>query len=67
LTKGRIYARAAVSEYWIVNLKERSLEIYRDPDAEAGLYPTRHTARVGETARAASVAGLEIAVADLFI
>jgi Uma2 family endonuclease len=29
--KGSIYARAAVAEYWIVNLPERRIEVYREP------------------------------------
>ena len=29
--KGSLYARAAIQEYWIVNLADRLLEVYRDP------------------------------------
>jgi Uma2 family endonuclease len=29
--KGSLYARAAVADYWIVNLVDRVLEVYRDP------------------------------------
>ena len=29
--KARIYARAGITDYWIVNLVDRVLEIYRDP------------------------------------
>ena len=29
--KGSLYARARVADYWIVNLVDRVLEIYRDP------------------------------------
>jgi Uma2 family endonuclease len=31
--KGSLYARAGVVEYWIVNLLDRRLEVYRDPTA----------------------------------
>ncbi len=31
--KARIYARAGISDYWIVNLVTRVLEVYRDPVA----------------------------------
>ncbi|WHZ25368.1 MAG: Uma2 family endonuclease [Nitrospira sp.] len=34
--KRAIYARAGISEYWIVNLAERCLEVYRDPIAVPG-------------------------------
>ena len=29
--KARVYARAAISDYWIVNLVDRRVEVYRDP------------------------------------
>jgi len=29
--KGSLYARAGVQDYWIVNLADRTLEVYRDP------------------------------------
>jgi Uma2 family endonuclease len=29
--KARLYARTGITEYWIVNLVERVLEVYRDP------------------------------------
>jgi Uma2 family endonuclease len=29
--KGSLYARAGVNDYWIVNLRERALEVYREP------------------------------------
>lgn len=35
--KRAIYARAGISEYWIVNLADRCLEVYRDP-APGGSY-----------------------------
>jgi Uma2 family endonuclease len=33
--KGSLYARAGIADYWIVNLSERQLEVYRDPVADA--------------------------------
>jgi Uma2 family endonuclease len=30
--KGSLYARAGLADYWIVNLVDRVLEVYRDPD-----------------------------------
>jgi Uma2 family endonuclease len=32
--KGSLYARAGVADYWIVNLAEQTLEVYRDPEAD---------------------------------
>jgi Uma2 family endonuclease len=32
--KGSLYARAGILDYWIVNLVDRVLEVYRDPSPE---------------------------------
>jgi Uma2 family endonuclease len=39
MVKGHVYAQAGVMEYWIVNLRDRQLQIYREPcpDAEGAL------------------------------
>ena len=34
--KGSLYARARLPEYWIVNLVDRVLEVYRNPGPDAG-------------------------------
>src|SRR5919109_2157297 len=31
VTKGSLYARAGIVDYWIVNLEDRVVEVYRDP------------------------------------
>ena len=36
--KKRIYARANIPQYWIINLVDRQIEVFRDPDAAAGDY-----------------------------
>lgn len=38
-TKLRLYARAGIPEYWIVNLRARIVEVYRDPRSDE--YGTR--------------------------
>jgi Uma2 family endonuclease len=41
--KGSLYARAGIEDYWIVNLVDRVLEIYRDPSPDPGaLYGWRY-------------------------
>lgn len=30
-TKARVYARNGIPEYWIVNIQDRQLEVYRQP------------------------------------
>jgi Uma2 family endonuclease len=44
--KAKQYARAGVPEYWILNLIDRVLEVYRDPDPAGEQY--RHVTRHGE-------------------
>ena len=34
--KGSLYARAGLADYWVLNLVDRVLEIYREPVADAG-------------------------------
>lgn len=41
------YARAAIPLYWIVNLPARRIEVYSDPDAEAGTYRVRQDYGLG--------------------
>ncbi len=35
------YARVGIAAYWIVNIKERRIEVYFDPDADRATYRTR--------------------------
>ncbi len=46
--KLRIYARAGIATYWILNLHTRALEIYTSPQGDE--YATRVTLREAETA-----------------
>ena len=60
--KERIYARAGVPAYWIINLEDASLEAYRDPSGDG--YDRRETVRPPATLRPPQ-AETEVAVADL--
>ena len=68
--KGSLYARAGLADYWIVNLVDRVLEVYRDPapapDAPSGwaYRDVQHLAPEA-TISALAAAGAVIAVADL--
>jgi Uma2 family endonuclease len=68
--KGSLYASAGIADYWIVNLVERRLEVYRNPVPDAS-YPYGHRyAMVSSLTEADSVSPLaapqvQIAVADL--
>jgi Uma2 family endonuclease len=45
--KARIYAQAGVPEYWLVDLDDRSLSCYREP--QGGTYQTLRECRSGES------------------
>jgi Uma2 family endonuclease len=45
--KQKLYARNGVREYWIVNVKAKQLEVYRDPQGET--FNTKFTLEVGKT------------------
>jgi hypothetical protein len=69
--KGGLYARAEFPDYWIVNLIDRVLEVYREPrpDPAASLgHRYRSIAVLGIEASASplALAGVSIRVADLF-
>ena len=53
--KGSLYARAGIADYWIVNLVDRVLEVYREPTPDPGApYGWRY--RSGERLDASAVA-----------
>ena len=49
--KGRVYARAGIPVYWIVNVADRQVEVYIDPDTAANppAYRTRTDYKPGDT------------------
>jgi Uma2 family endonuclease len=68
--KGSVYARAGITDYWIVNLRRRVLEVYREPVADAASRFGWKYDRVRILRAAASVTPLArpdvvVAVADL--
>jgi len=68
--KGSLYARGGVHDYWIVNLVERVLEVYRDPGPDpTAPYGWRYRAveRLGPAAVVSPLAlpSVRLAVSDL--
>lgn len=66
--KAMMYARAGISDYWILNLVGRRLEIYRDPVAARGSrsrYRSIQTFGANETVSPLAMPSAQIAVADL--
>jgi Uma2 family endonuclease len=68
--KGSLYARAGIADYWIVNLRHRHLEVYRDPVPDAAQrYGHRYSSRTDltppATATPLALPQAAVAVADL--
>lgn len=68
--KGRLYARAGLADYWVLNLIDRVLEVYREPvpDAEAPFgwrYARREALDPGSMATPLAAPHAAIRVADL--
>lgn len=61
--KGRLYARSGIPELWIVNLVDRTLEVYREP--AQGTYRSRVILRSAEAISPLSRPQVAIAVRDL--
>ncbi len=68
--KGSLYARAGIQDYWIVNLVQHQVEVYRDPVPDATHhYGHRYASRADLVPPAAvsplALHGASIAIADL--
>jgi Uma2 family endonuclease len=68
--KGSLYARGGVEDYWIVNLVERVVEIYREPAPDGSAvfgwaYRSLVTLGTAEVVVPLAFPGSRIAVADL--
>jgi Uma2 family endonuclease len=61
--KARLYALAGVVEYWIVNLNDEVIEVYREPRGESFAKLTTHGR--GEVIRLAAFEDVAIAVSDV--
>jgi Uma2 family endonuclease len=68
--KSSLYARAGVEEYWILNLVDRLLEVYRDPAADRSArygwtYGTVEHLQASDDVSPLAVTGVRIPVVDL--
>jgi Uma2 family endonuclease len=60
-----MYAEAGISEFWIVNLVDECLEVYRDPQPD-GTYQVERVLRRGESTDIVALPGFIVAVDELF-
>jgi Uma2 family endonuclease len=65
LTKAVIYAEAGIPEYWIVNLRDRVVEVQRDPDRRLRLYASRATTRPGDAIRLVAFPDVAVPVSTI--
>ncbi len=61
--KAQLYARAGVREYWVENLVDDEIEVFREPHADG--YGSRRTYRRGESIVLVSFPDVELAVDEL--
>ena len=59
------YARAGIVEYWLLNLVQRVVEVYREP-SPLGMYGFSKRFGTGDAVAPAAFPDAQIAVADLF-
>ncbi len=66
-TKASMYAKAGIADYWIVNINERVVEVYRDPVKVngRGRYQTQLRFGEGESITPLAFENATIAAADL--
>lgn len=62
--KARVYARAGVPEYWIVNLIDRQVEVFRGPRSD-GEWEVALVFREGERVSPLAAPAFSIAISDL--
>ena len=65
LTKAAVYAAAGIPEYWLVNLRDDCVEVFRTPEPSARRYSEKHVARRGDRLDLVATAGASVAVADI--
>ena len=62
--KGPMYAEAGIPEYWIVNLPEECLEVYRSPQSN-GTYADKQILHRGQQVEILAFPGLKFEIGDL--
>ncbi|MCG8450526.1 MAG: Uma2 family endonuclease [Pirellulales bacterium] len=62
--KAQLYAKAGIQDYWVINVNDRVVEVFRDP--AGGHYRQLQTFKVGDTVSPLAFPDLQLAVADLW-
>ena len=61
--KLRLYALHGIPEYWLLNLNDSCLEVYRKPNGE--VYAEKTTLRVGDTITLSQLEKISIRMVDI--
>ncbi len=64
--KARLYARASIPEYWLIDADKACIEVYRDPDAAQGRYRSREVRSGGDVLECRSLSGVSLPLSRIF-
>jgi Uma2 family endonuclease len=62
-TKGLLYARFGIPEYWLVNLVTNCVEVYRNPQSNG--YADQRVLKLGDILKTVKLTGIEVKVSDI--
>ncbi len=65
LTKAAIYAAAGIPEYWLINLRDDCVEVFRAPEPQMSRYAETFVAPRGTRLDVCAVPDASVAVSDL--
>ena len=65
LTKAAIYAAADIAEYWLINLRDDCIEVFRKPDSTVPCYAEQRKLCRGEQLDLVGFSGAALNVSDL--
>jgi Uma2 family endonuclease len=65
-TKGALYARHRVPEFWIVDVERQRIEVYRQPDPETEAYSERITVSGAQVLECRAVPELRVPLETLW-
>ncbi len=63
-TKAPLYAKAGIQEFWLVDVKDRTIKVYTQPSATG--YQQETVYGTGQTLQARALPALQIPLAELF-
>jgi Uma2 family endonuclease len=67
LSKSRIYAAAGIPEYWLINLCDDCVEVFRQPDTSAHHYASRAVAHRGDRLSLVALPDTHVGVGELLL